>query len=307
MKVGIFYSSLMHPTPSKILTMNNFTQGVIAAGDEVINFTTELQNIDNIDAAFVMGYSPQNNSIRSKIFCDLNLKNIPTIFVDSNIFGYSKQYTHCSRYSINGVYPSDGDYFLYMPFDSQKLEKLLIMHDCNIKPWRKNGNHILVLGQRTMGWSMLGINRKYVLHGFDWLVHIIEKIKFYSDRPIVVRLHPHDYEYTESNTKQLIEKFGNTITISVNKKITEDLNNAWCCVGFNSSPNCASAIEGVPVYLDDPINSWAKDIAFDNLEKIENPPIFDRKEWLHKISHIHYTADEIKSGLYWKRFKYYYT
>jgi hypothetical protein len=65
-------------------------------------------------------------------------------------------------------------------------------------------------------------------------------------------------------------------------------------------------IEGIPVYLDNSLNSWAREMAFTNLTQLEDPPLPDRTAWLHKIAHIHWSNEEISSGKYWERFKNFY-
>ena len=60
------------------------------------------------------------------------------------------------------------------------------------------------------------------------------------------------------------------------------------------------------MFIDDPLNSWARGVAFEDLTQIENPPIVDRTNWLTKIANIHWSNEEIASGLYWKRFKTFY-
>ncbi len=279
--------------------MTDFGLGVIAAGDEIVEFKDHGTKIQNLDAGFVLGYTLGDN-FRSKIINNLKSRNIPVIYIDSNIFVYGKKDTHCFRYSIHGVYPTDGEYFLSLPYDPLKLDKILAIHDIQVKPWRQNGTNILILGQRTEGWNMLGLN------GLKWLYKIIERVKEHTDRPIVVRLHPGDSTYNNTNIHKLRKRYGNDIHITKNSNIRDDLVNTWCCVGYNSTPNCVSIIEGVPVYLDEPTHSWARDMAFTDLSLIESPPMPDRMEWLHKIAHIHHTGDEIIQGVYWNKFKTFY-
>jgi hypothetical protein len=41
------------------------------------------------------------------------------------------------------------------------------------------------------------------------------------------------------------------------------------------------------------------------LSLIDNPPTPDRTEWIHKISNIHWSNDEVISGKLWKSIKNY--
>jgi hypothetical protein len=302
MKVGIFYSSIsnIHKALHKQQLMDFFRAGVLACGDKVKDFKSRYQDISGLDAGFILGYTLENN-YRRKIIDTLKLQKSAIIYVDSNIFSYGRNTHQFHRYSVNSIYPTDGEYFLAKDLDRSKLSQIMDYHRLELKPWRENGEHILLLGQRTMSWNMLNRN------GLDWLIGMIKKLRKYTDRKIVVRLHPGDHTYNIENRKKITELFNKSnVEISSSENIKEDLINAWCSVGYNSTSNCASVIEGIPVYLDDPLNSWAKDVCFDKLDLIEKPEMPDRDEWLHKIANIHWGNYEIQDGTYWRKFKKFY-
>jgi hypothetical protein len=302
MRVGIFYSSItnIHKAPHKSNLMDCFNQGVRICGDEAIEFRNQSDNIPNLDVGFILGYTLENN-YRKRIIDTLKLQKAKIIFVDSNIFSYSRSNHFYHRYSVNSVYPTDGEYFLGDERYQSKLDDILTHHRLEPKPWRENGSHILVLGQRTLSWNMPNQN------GLDWMANTIKKLKKITDRRIIVRLHPGDKSYNIENRKKLQYLYGRKgVAVSYNDNIKTDLANAWCSVGFNSTPNCVSVIEGIPVYLDDPLNSWAHDVGFNDIDLIENPSMPDRGQWLDKIAHIHWSNDEISQGKYWRRFKDFY-
>ena len=303
MKVGIFYNSIsnIHKAPHKQHLMDIFRHGVLSAGDTVKDFKIRHQHIDYVNAGFVLGYTLENN-YRKKIIDTLKIMRSKIIFVDSNIFSYGNNKHFYHRYSVNSVYPTDGEYFIDFDSKPNKVKEILEFHKLSISPWRKNGDHILLLGQRTFSWNMLNRN------GLDWIIGMIIKIKEHTDRKIIVRLHPGDSTYNAENRKKIFDLFGkNNVTVSSNESIKNDLQNAWCSVGYNSTPNCASVIQGIPVYLDDPLNSWARDVGFNDLKLLENPHMPDRQEWINKIANIHYSNDEIERGNYWRKFKKFYT
>jgi hypothetical protein len=74
-------------------------------------------------------------------------------------------------------------------------------------------------------------------------------------------------------------------------------------VGYNSTPNVVAAIEGIPCYLEDPVHSWAQDVAFTELNQLSNPPMPDRDTWINKIANIHWSNDEVRSGQLWSAIK----
>jgi hypothetical protein len=302
MKVGIFYSSItnIERAPHKQLLMDIFKEGVQKHGDVIKEYKSTKQVIDHLDAGFVLGYALKKE-YRRTIIDTLKLMKSKIIFVDSNIFTYNNPIHQYHRYSVNGVYPTDGEYFLGEDRNPEKLEKVLNAHHITVKPWRETGEHILILGQRTLSWNMLNTN------GLDWIISMIGRLKECSNRKIIVRLHPGDTNHNIENRKRILRLFGtDNVSVSTNGNIKADLRNAWCSVGYNSTPNCVSVFEGIPVYLDNSLNSWAKEMAFTDLTQLEDPPLPDRTAWLHKIAHIHWSNEEISSGKYWERFKNFY-
>jgi hypothetical protein len=298
MKVGIFYNSISNPTKfsNKVMLMDNFRDGVLANSDEVIEYKNNHLPDQQLDAGFVLGYTLEDN-FRKKIIDQLTARRIPRIFVDSNILHYSRKEHEWHRYSLNSVYPNDGTYF-FNNIDNDKWQKYSEWHGVELKPWRTDGDHILILCQRPAGWNMFGNNQE------RWLKTMITRISTSSHRSITVRMHPGDGT-REQQISKLKKHYGNRITISQNQDIRDDLKNCWCVVGYNSTPNVVAAIEGVPVYVGDPIHSWAKDIAFTDISQVENPSMPDRTEWVNKIANIHWSNDEVKTGKLWSAIKNY--
>jgi hypothetical protein len=193
------------------------------------------------------------------------------------------------------VYPNSGTYFFAEP-DSNKWQRYSDWHGVKLKPWRTAGDHVMIFCQRPKGWNMFGNNQD------SWLDDMIARIRQYSSRPIMIRMHPGDGNRFEA-IKKIQHRYGNTVSISTHNNIAEALNNCWCAVGYNSTPNVVAAIEGIPVYVQDPEHSWAKDVAFADLNLIENPPLADRNEWVNKIANIHWSNDEVRSGQLWTAIK----
>lgn len=302
MKVGIFYNSIRNPAKfsNKVDLMNNFKAGVIAQGDEIVDYHDNRLPDQDLAAGFVLGYTLEDN-FRKKIIDTLRNRKIPQIFVDSNILHYARKEHEWHRYSLNSVYPNDGVYF-FNNIDTTKWSTYSEWHGAKLKPWRTNGEHILILCQRPKGWNMFGTDQDH------WLEKTIDKIrKIEAKRPIVVRMHPGDGARFKQIDKINKRYSGKTerVTTSTNENIREDLVNCWCTVGYNSTPNVVSLIEGIPAYVEDPAHSWAADMAFTNLELIKDPPLPDRSEWIHKIANIHWSNEEVRSGRLWAAIKNY--
>ena len=295
MKVGIFYNSISNPAKfsNKTMLMDNFKDGVMSQGDEVIEYRGNALSDQPLDAGFVLGYTLEDN-FRNKIITSLKAQKTPPIFVDSNILHYARKEHEWHRYSLNSVYPDSGQYF-FQDLDRTKWETYSQWHGAQLRPWREGarGQHILILCQRPKGWNMFGNDQD------QWLDKTIDKIrKIEPKRPIVVRMHPGDGTRFKQIEK-LQKRYDKRTTVSFKENIQDDLVNCWCAVGYNSTPNVVAVIEGVPAYVEDPRHSWASDVAFNDINQILDPPMPDRSEWIHKISNIHWSNQEVRSGRLW--------
>lgn len=295
MKVGIFYNSISNPAkfPNKVMLMDNFAKGVISQGDEIVEFRTGQLPTQSLDVGFVLGYTREDN-FRKKIIDQLKLQNTPGVFVDSNILHYSRKEHEWHRYSLNTVYPDSGTYF-FDQLDTSKWARYSAWHNVELKPWRTSGNHILVLCQRPNGFNMFTDQEA-------WLDQTLAKIRKHSSRPVMIRMHPGDGT-RDQQIQKIQRKYGSTVTISRHDNIRDALVDCWCTVGLNSTPNVVAAIEGIPGYVEDPVRSWAADVAFTDLSQIENPPLPDRSAWVNKIANIHWSNTEVQSGVLWTAIK----
>jgi hypothetical protein len=302
MKVGIFYNSIRNPAKftNKVDLMDNFKAGVLANGDQVVDYHDNQLPDQDLDAGFVLGYTLEEN-FRRKIIDVLRASKVPQIFVDSNMLHYARKEHEWHRYSLNSVYPNDGIYF-FDKLDTTKWSTYSQWHGAELQPWRDQGQHILILCQRPKGWNMFGNDQD------SWLEKTIDKIrKIDTKRPIVIRMHPGDgsrFKQIEKLQKRYSDKTAR-IVISTQDNIREDLVDCWCTVGYNSTPNVVSLIAGIPGYVEDPVHSWANDIAFTDLSQIVDPPRPDRSEWIHKIANIHWSNEEVRTGKLWAAIKTY--
>ena len=298
MKVGIFYNSIANPAKfsNKVMLMDNFCLGVLSHGDEIVKYQDNRLPDQDLAAGFVLGYTLEDN-FRRKIIDQLRARKIPQVFVDSNILHYSRPEHQWHRYSLNSVYPNDGIYF-FDKLDTDKWARYSAWHGVKLEPWRQTGNHILIFCQRPKGWNMFGNNQE------DWLDSTISKIRQHSKRPIMIRMHPGDGSRFKAIEK-IQKRYGTSVTISEHANIRDALVNAWCTVGYNSTPNVVSAIEGIPGYVQDPAHSWAADVAFTDLSQLENPPLPDRTDWVNRIANIHWSNEEVRSGQLWAAIKQY--
>jgi hypothetical protein len=298
MKVGIFYNSVTNLAKfsNKALLMDNFAAGVRSQGDTAVEFRDSVLPQEDLDAGFVLGYTLQNN-FRKHIINTLQKQSVPTVFVDSNILHYARPEHEWHRYSLNSVYPNFGTYF-FGDIDTTKWSRYSAWHSASLVPWRSTGNHVLIFCQRPRGWNMFGNDQE------QWVDSTIKHIRTYSARPIMIRMHPGDGTRFEA-AQRLQAKYGRSVKISSHVNIREALTDCWCTVGYNSTPNVVAVIEGIPAYVEDPVHSWAQDVAFTDLSQIEQPPLPDRTEWINKIANIHWSNEEVRTGKLWANIKQY--
>jgi hypothetical protein len=290
-----------HKSPHKIEVLKRFSAGVNASGDRGIAHTGK--DILPADVAVIQGWAHEGSPktphliLRTQVFESQKKQNKSTIIIDSNLFNYKDKDhpTRYSRYSMNGVFPTTGNYFWHQP-DPKRWQQISRDLDIHLKNWRISGNHILICTQRNGGWSMKGLS---VL---DWLEHTVDNIRKYSDRPIIVRGHPGD-----KKAKNYLKSVPGRYTVSSNDHILDDFRDAWAVVTYNSSPGVAAAIEGIPTFITDPCpqTSQAYEVGNYELSDIESPQLKDRQGWIEKISMCHWHLGELDSGAAWRHMRNY--
>jgi len=301
-KVVAYLAGVPNPqkSPHKVEILKRFIDGVNAFGDRGIAHTG--RNIIDSDCAVIQGWvhagsppTPHLNVRKQAVETNLR-QGRHAIIADSNLFNYDVGKTHnmhYTRYSMDGVFPTTGNYF-NDTVDPKRWTQIRKDLGIKVKDWRENGVHILICTQRNGGWSMDG------LPVVDWLDKTIKELREYTDRPIVVRGHPGD----KNAKKYLSQKKYN---VSFKPKLTQDFKNAWATITYNSSPGVASAIEGIPVFVTDPTPeiSQAYPVANTDLSQIETPQTFERDEWLQKLAMSHWKKEELSSGEAWAHMRNY--
>lgn len=136
-----------------------------------------------------------------------------------------------------------------------------------IRPWRKDGEHILLLPQRGIGEPGIASPR-------NWEQSAIRRLRRITDRPIKVRRHP-----------------GKTRC----RPIEQDLDEAWCAVTWGSGAGIKTIVYGVPVFHD--LRHWIGRDAASCVWDIEKPYLLDRMQMLHRLAWAQWRWDEIQSGL----------
>ena len=286
----------------KLNTLKFFIQGVQACGDQGV--IVDDVNYEPSDVAVILGWvhehgkSAPHLQLRQKILDGQRVYNGRTVIADSNLFLYKDKTNpgYWLRYSFDGVFPNTGEYCDVNP-DSSRWAAVQQNLNVTLRPWRTQGNHILLCLQRDGGWSMGGFE---VL---DWAMKTIMQLRRYTKRPIRIRAHPGDNrakKYCDRLMKLCIGRRLLNIELSTPEtSLEQDLKNCWAVVNHNSSPAVGAAIEGIPVFVTDPERSQAREIAETRIDKIETPFMPDRNAWAQRISQFHWSHHELRDGTAW--------
>lgn len=285
--------------PEKEEVLRRFVEGVKKHGDE--GHASIQSNWTASDVAVLQGFVHANSGtaphlqLRRNVLQNQKSINKHTCIIDSNLFlyadpGNSKRYL---RYSFDGVFPTTGNYFWDIP-DPNRWTKISNDLGITLKDWQTKGKHILICTQRNGGWSMGGVDV------VKWVTETVDFLRQHTDRPIIVRGHPGD-------KKANFYLANRGWKISTNNNILQDFYKAHAVITYNSSPGVAAAIEGIPVFVTDPNPevSQAYEVANTSLADIENPQVFDRQNWIEKISMCHWNFSELTNGEAWAHIREY--
>lgn len=304
--VAVYHKTIPNKkNQEKVDVLKFFAAGAKVNKEKVYDIHDYLYH--ETDVAVIQGWvTPEipttpHSELRRRVIDSQIIRARYVVGIDSNLFLYADTANphHYLRYSFNGVFPNTGLYCDKV-VDPGRWQKISQTMNLSLKDYRQNGNHILLCLQRDGGWSMNGKSSQ------DWAIETIAEIRKYSNRPIVIRLHPGDKE-----TKKIFKagrplcrvEFNYGVTLSHNENLLDDLRGCWAAVNHNSSPVVGAAIEGYPVFVTDPDKSQCKDIANTDLSQIENPQLPDRQQWVERLSMFHWNFAELRSGECWSHMR----
>jgi hypothetical protein len=139
-----------------------------------------------------------------------------------------------------------------------------------IKPWRKDGDHVLVVPQR-------GIGPVGVAMPDGWAKRAVARLKERTGRRVVLKDHP-----------------GNGPTIDPLQRYLKD---AWCVVTWGSGAGIHAICAGIPVFSD--FSRWIGASAALPLSADLEQPLMDdqaREAMLDRLAWAQFTTSEIIKG-----------
>lgn len=299
--VVVYVSSVAnaHKFPRKTACLENFAYGARAQGASVqIEYDYKYTPSR---LAVILGWATtniggRNIALRKQIIAEQQRHSCKTMCIDASCFKYLDDTGTYLRYSLGGPFYDRAEYANRGSAPTKWLE---IQRKLNItlKPDRQLDGQILICMQRDGGFAMK------TLDPLTWLENKIQEIRQYTRRPIAVRPHPGKFDMTHfdrfRNSKQSV-----SIIHPNQSTLLDNLQMSHAAVFFNSSASVASALEGVPVFVDDTSAvTWS--VAHHNVKDIERPTQFDKSQWINDLAAAHWSDAEGSSGQIYQHFRSY--
>jgi len=188
------------------------------------------------------------------------------------------------KVGLNGI--NRDAYFGPSGVDDLRSRKLGL----ELKPWRQDGEYILICGQhdKSLQWQGMPPMSK-------WVMNTIEALQMHYNYPIIFRPHPRcrlpDIERQYKNVyrqepKQILGTYDD---------FDMTFNNVKYTVSWNSNPGIHSIIQGVPAFVGPSSLAWS--MGCPHLLMVDNPHMPVRQQWLNDYAHTEWTVEEISQGI----------
>ena len=261
-----------------------FAKSITDAGHTVIYNEPYrvMDHYSNYDVAVIWSVLWNGRMTRNKQVWEQNRKlNRPVIVLE--VGGIERGTTW--KVGLNGI--NRDAYFGDKDNDRTRADSLGLV----CKPWRSNGDFILVCGQHDKSLQWQNMPRMS-----NWFLNTYDEIRKYTQRPIVFRPHPRcRLEHIERGLKNVYRQEPQHVNGTYDD-FDMGFSNVWATVSYSSNPGTHSCINGVPAFVS--THSLAYDVGndIDFLYDIENPLMPDRQQWLNDYAHTEYTIEEISQG-----------
>lgn len=263
MNVGVFTPGERDPHHDKVLTA--FAEGVRETGDQC--FISSVEQYAPCDVAVVFGVRKKAvaySSHRGDIFDRHQKENKPCIVIDS---GYVKR----DKYFMVGLNGLNGRAnFKNGSCPSDRWRAL----DIELKPYRDDGEHILVCGQIPWDASVQDFDHP------QWCLDVMEDLRARTKRPIRFRPHP-------------------LIATHPLPPLERDLQDAFAVVTFSSNTAVDAIISGIPAFAMDK-GSMAWMVANRDFIYLDKPLLAPREPWAFNLAYAQWNLEEMREGKPWR-------
>lgn len=310
------------PSPRADYLLDCFRRGVTLRGDRclVVESSSSLRNLGADVAVQVCAPNRRHNNRPSHLFRLAaaewaEKKGVRVLTIDTGFVRGQAEYIEeggdrafdLSRPSTYG--PADGRVYYEVGYDGIKgradhlnagappdrWEALGV----RLKPWRRGGDYVLVLGQPRYGQSSQEIDV------YTWLVDAVARLRRRTGLPIRFRFHPrHHGDKSEAERKQLLARLRTTpgVEAASGATLREDLAGAAVAVAYSTNAAVVAAVEGVPLLIGSKACA-AYEVGSADLGRVSDPYTPDRSAWAAALAYAQWNAQEMKSGACWDHLK----
>lgn len=148
------------------------------------------------------------------------------------------------------------------------------------RPWRRDGNHVLVCGQRGFGYNEMAMPD-------HWPDQVYAKLRGLTDRPLWFRPHP------KRRRRMPLVQYDRVLDF--NEPIADQLMNCWACVVYTSNAATDALLAGVPAFYCGP-NLITRGASIEGLSGIELACYPERSDAFRRLSWSQFSMEEIRSG-----------
>ena len=252
-----------------VMVANAVMQGCRKLGINCQVQSTSKYRYPDSDVAIFYGYGERLR----KIMADYKTQGKIAVAVDIGYFGRKKGKDGYHRISVNDRHPDK--YFQKTKHPDDRLRKFNI----NLKPYRKNGKHILLGGMSAKAAGVYG----YKANEFE--KKTLVELRKNSGRKIVYRPKP--------SWNKAIPLAGASFS---KNDLDYDLRDCHAVVVNHSNLAIDALIGGVPVFTR--VGCVATPMGLQDLTKIESPYYpEDRYQWLCDVCYCQYNLEEISEGM----------
>lgn len=194
-------------------------------------------------------------------------------FIDTGYFGNEVTYKNPNGWKFwHRVVKNDLQHNKIISRPSDRFERF----NKKFTPWKKNGSKILIAVPDEKPCKFYGIDLD------EWLQNTVDRIKEYTDRPIIVR----------ERAKERIERMKHQ---PLSEALKDDV---FALVTYNSNAAVESIFAGIPSFVLAPSHA-ASPVSRTDLSEIENPYYASNDELFEWGCHLAYGmvhTSELRSG-----------
>ena len=258
-----------------------FAHSLVAAGHDVV-WNNPVCDVDVIWSVLFNGRMAQNKTVWERAVA----QSKPVVVLE--VGGIKRGTTW--KVGLNGI---NRDAFFGDAGNDSRRSDLL---NLRLKPWRTDGEFILIAGQHDKSLQWRNMPRMS-----NWFLNTYDEIRKHTDRPIIFRPHPRcRLPHIERGLKHVYRQEPQHVNGTYDD-FDMQFNNIWATISHSSNPGIHSVISGVPSFVSN--SSLAYDVAndIDFLHNIEEPLMTDRTQWLNDYAWTEFTVEEIAQGIPLKR------